>query len=171
MQTESLIHQKRQRQLEHNVDTQYGETDDGNALVVGVLCYGYVCSAWCRLRGRWLLVACNFSLHYVLLPFLLPTFVLCHVCCRSCCRSCCSCCHYNVPLPRLLLLLLSVAVENDARDIRRTFVCRVADRPHKPHAPTATRRLPNYRAQAPTTSHQVALSNDIRPPSAKYEQA
>ena len=89
-----------------------GKTDDGNALVVGVLCYGYVCSAWCRLRGRWLLVACNFSLHYVLLPFLLPTFVLCHVCCRSCCRSCCSCCHHNVPLPRLLLLLLlSVAVE------------------------------------------------------------
>ena len=151
-----------------------GLTDDCYALVVGVLCYGSVRSAWCRLRGRWLLVACNFSLHYVLLPFLLPTFVLCHVCCRSCCRSCCSCCHHDVPLPRLLLLLC-VAVENDARgnndETRRTLVWRVTENAPQTTNSNRDASITKNRAQAPTTSHQVALSNDIRPPSTKYEQA
>ena len=52
--------------LIHNM----GKTDDGNALVVGVLCYGYVCSAWCRLWALVALLLAICSLHYVLLPFL-----------------------------------------------------------------------------------------------------
>lgn len=58
VQTEDLIHQRMQRQLEHNANTNYDKIVDRNELVVGVIRYCYCCSPLCRLHGH---CVCNLS--------------------------------------------------------------------------------------------------------------